>query len=294
MNANEQMVDTLTNSQMFQDYQRAYTEATGLPVTFRQVETWQIPLHGKRKESPWCALMAEKSRTCAACLQMQGKLAQAANDEPCTMVCAYGLCETAVPVKLGAETIGYLQTGQVMRQKPTNAGFERALGEAEKLGVELDRAKAQTAYFSTPVVPQKRIDSISSLLGIFAEHLALKSNQIAMQSATAEPAVITKARQFIEEHHTEDLCLAQVSQAVHTSLFYFCKLFKKVTGINFTEYVTRVRTEKAKNLLLNPNLRVSEIAYEVGFQSLTHFNRAFKKVVGQSPTNYRGHLPSVP
>jgi len=50
--------------------------------------------------------------------------------------------------------------------------------------------------------------------------------------------------------------------------------------------------EKAKNLLLNPNLRVSEIAYEVGFQSLTHFNRVFKKTVGESPTEFRASLPS--
>jgi AraC-like DNA-binding protein len=48
--------------------------------------------------------------------------------------------------------------------------------------------------------------------------------------------------------------------------------------------------EKAKNLLLNPNYRVSEIAYEIGFQSLTHFNRVFKKIAGQSPTEYRQHL----
>ena len=81
-----------------------------------------------------------------------------------------------------------------------------------------------------------------------------------------------------------------VAQAVHTSAFYFCKLFKKVTGINFTDYLSRVRIEKAKNLLLNPNLRVSEIAFEVGFQSLTHFNRVFKKLLGQSPTEYRAQL----
>jgi AraC-like DNA-binding protein len=60
--------------------------------------------------------------------------------------------------------------------------------------------------------------------------------------------------------------------------------------LNFTEYVARVRTEKAKNLLLNPNLRISEIAFEVGFQSLTHFNRVFKKVAGHSPTQYRGQF----
>jgi len=71
------------------------------------------------------------------------------------------------------------------------------------------------------------------------------------------------------------------------SSFYFCKKFKKITGINFTEYITWVRVERSKNLLLNPNLRVSEIAYEVGFQSLTHFNRMFKRVLGSSPTDYR-------
>ena len=199
-----------------------------------------------------------------------------------------------MPVKLGSETIGYLQTGQVMLKKPSNASFERAMEQAEQLGADLDREKAREAYFSTPVVSQKKMDSIAMLLGIFAEHLSIKSNQIAVQTATAEPPVITKAKQFIEEHHGEELSLAQVSQAVHTSIFYFCKLFKKATGINFTEYVSRVRTEKAKNLLLNPNLRVSEIAYEVGFQSLAHFNRVFKQVVGQSPTDYRGHLPAVP
>jgi AraC-like DNA-binding protein len=77
---------------------------------------------------------------------------------------------------------------------------------------------------------------------------------------------------------------------VNASTFYFCKRFKKHTGVNFTEYVSRVRIESAKNLLLNPNLRISEIAYEVGFQSLTHFNRVFKSVVGESPTEYRAHL----
>jgi len=60
--------------------------------------------------------------------------------------------------------------------------------------------------------------------------------------------------------------------------------------VNFTEYVSRVRIEKARALLLNPNLRISEIAYEVGFQSLTHFNRVFKKLLGQSPTEFRSHL----
>src|SRR5215472_3558664 len=85
------LVEALVNSRVFQDYERAFSEATGLPVALRPVESWQLPHHGKRNEGPYCALMSEKSRACAACLQMQGKLAQAATYEPCTMTCPSGL-----------------------------------------------------------------------------------------------------------------------------------------------------------------------------------------------------------
>ena len=115
---------------------------------------------------------------------------------------------------------------------------------------------------------------------------------VLVQQRNAEPPVITRAKEFIAAHQDEALSLGTVSKAVNTSSFYFCKLFKKATGLNFTDYVSRVRVEKAKNLLLNPNARVSEVAYEVGFQSLTHFNRVFRKVVGESPTEFRGRLPS--
>ena len=101
MNANGQMVESLVNSQIFRDYERSYAEATGLPLAFRPLETWQIPLHGKCNENPWCAMMAQKSRTCAACLQMQEKLAIAAVSQPCTMTCAYGLARRPCPSSLG-------------------------------------------------------------------------------------------------------------------------------------------------------------------------------------------------
>ena len=131
------------------------------------------------------------------------------------------------------------------------------------------------------------------LLETFAAHLSSLANQIAVQQNHAEPIAIRRAKEFIQEHKESDLSLSQVAKAVNISVFYFCKMFKKVTGLNFTEYLSRVRIEKAKNLLLNPNLRVSEIAFNVGFQSLTHFNRVFHKIVGQSPTVYRRKLPNI-
>ena len=75
-------MEALINSKVFQEYERAFTEATGLPVALRAVESWQLPHHGKRNEGPFCALMAETSRACASCLQVQEKLAQAQTRDP--------------------------------------------------------------------------------------------------------------------------------------------------------------------------------------------------------------------
>jgi AraC-like DNA-binding protein len=151
----------------------------------------------------------------------------------------------------------------------------------------------EEAYFHTRVLTPKKYEAMVGLLRIFAKHLGLVANQIMVQDAHAEPPMITRAKQFIKANQAEDISLGDVARSVNTSTFYFCKMFKKATGLNFTDYLSRVRIEKAKNLLLNPNLRISEIAYEVGFQSLTHFNRMFRRLVGQSPTRFRRKLPRM-
>lgn len=284
------LIEALINSKVFQEYERAFTEATGLPVALRAVESWQMPHHGKRNESPFCSIISEKSRACASCLQTQEKLAESAQESPQTVVCVAGLSDTAVPVKLGDRLIGFLQTGQVFRKKPTEQQFERVVKLIDEWGVQVQPATLRDAYFSTRVIPQKQHEAVVRLLAIFAQHLSMLSNQVVVRHNHSEPPVITRAKEYIQEHQTENLRLGHVAKAVNTSTFYFCKMFKKVIGINFTDYLSRVRIEKSKNLLLNPNLRVSEIAFEVGFQSLTHFNRVFKKILGQSPTEYRAHL----
>jgi AraC-like DNA-binding protein len=193
-------------------------------------------------------------------------------------------------VKLGDRVIGFLHTGQIFRKKPTDSQFDRVAKLTSEWGIDVERKKLKEAYFSARVLTNKEHESVVKLLSIFAQHLSMLSNQVVVQQGNAEPPVITRAKEYIHEHQTEELSLGQVAKAVNTSTFYFCKMFKKITGINYTDYLSRVRIEKSKNLLLNPNLRVSEIAFEVGFQSLTHFNRVFKKILGQSPTEYRTQL----
>ena len=136
--------------------------------------------------------------------------------------------------------------------------------------------------------------ALASLLSIFAEHLSMKSNEIALQLDQAESPIIARAREFIQQNYRQKLSLEIVSRSVHMDRFYLCRQFNRLTGVTFTAYLSRLRVEKAKNLLLNPNLRVSEIAFEVGFQSLSNFNLVFKRIVGESATAYRGRISIAP
>ncbi len=287
---NAHLIDALTESELYRDYERAFSETTGLPVSLRPVEAWNLPHHGKKHENPFCEIMAEKSASCASCLRVQEKLAQVARDKPQTILCETGLSDTAVPVKIGEELIGFLQTGQIFRKKPTPELFARVSKKLADWGVEVT-AELEKVYFETPVLTPQHYGQMVKLLSIFAQHLSMLSNQIAVRRQNEEPAMVAKAKAFLEENQTEDLTLDDVAKAVHVSTFHFCKVFKKATGLTYTEYLSRLRVERAKKLLLNPNLRISEIAYEVGFRSLTHFNRTFKKVAGIAPTDYRKRLP---
>jgi len=284
------LVERLSRSQIFQDYEEAFSRTTGLPLTLRPVEVWQLAHQGKKHQNPFCALMGQDSRACAACLDVQRKIADVSATGPQTMVCFAGFCEAAVPIHMGNELIGFLQTGQVLRKAPSRNDFHRVTRHLLRWGMRVNLAKLEEAYFHSLVLPRDQFHALVRLLAIFAQHLSIVSNQVVLQQEHAEPANISRAKQYIHEHQANDLSLSEVARAVNTSTYYFCKLFKKATGLNFTNYLSRVRIEKAKNLLINPNLRISEIAYEVGFQSLTHFNRVFRKMVGQSPTEYRACL----
>jgi len=288
-------VAQLKSAQIFRDYERAFRETTGLPLAIRPVETFDLPLHGDPKENPFCALMATSNRSCAACLQLQKRVEEEARVEPKTLKCFAGLCDSAVPVRVGDNLIAFLQTGQVLLHKPSQAAFTRATRELVRWGAEVDVKRLEEAFFQTRVVTPRQYESIVRLLTIFAQHLSTLSNQLMVREAAAESPAIVKARAYILAHHAEELSLSEIARVVNMSAFYFCKTFRKATGMTFTSYIARVRVEKVKNLLLNPHKRVSEAAYEAGFQSLSQFNRVFHRIAGESPTSYRArvHGPRV-
>jgi AraC-like DNA-binding protein/ligand-binding sensor protein len=290
---NKQLVEMLLRSRLFRDYENVFTKATGLPLALRPLEYWQLEHHDKTNENQFCALLAKRPATLAVCLQSHADIVKHTGLTARTETCPFGLTETAVPVRLGEETIGFLRIGQVLRRSAIQTDRTRAAAKLAECGVPFT-ANIRKAWEATPIIPKDKYAATVRLLAFFAEQLSALINQIMLEKQNAEPPLVRKAREYILQHKMEPLSLPVVAQASGASVFHFCKVFKKTTGLKFTDYVARVRLEDAKTQLLNPSRRISEVAYDVGFQSLTQFNRMFKRIFGQSPTEFRANLHSRP
>ena len=92
---------------------------------------------------------------------------------------------------------------------------------------------------------------------------------------------------YIHENFRKDMTLPDMSRRFGMSDSYFSTQFKRWTGYSFVQYVNRIRIQKAKELLLEPDLKIYEVAYEVGYTTLQYFNRVFKQSVSISPIEYR-------
>ena len=236
--------------------------------------------------------MAQHNHSCSACLQLQQRLEDGLAEESRTLECYAGLGESAVPVRRGKTLLGYLQTGQVFLRAPTNQGFESAWRERGEDDTEANRTELRAAYFATRVFAPSHYESILRLLAVFSQYLGTIADQIARSQEITDPPTITKARAYITQHQVEELHLHDVARAAGMSDFYFCKLFRRSTGLTFTHYLARLRVDRAKRILAQPDVAITDAAYAAGFQSLSQFNRVFLRVAGETPTQYRGQLPS--
>lgn len=275
-------------------YEAAFRKATGVALKVVPPGEPTVRLSFGKGENPLCTLLTGTTSGCEACLDTQRRAQRAAGKKGAShqISCFAGLTDVAVPVYCGGRQVATLMSGQVFRRDPTERDFKMVVNMINTGRSSDWEKKARKAYFETPVVTAERFEAIIQLLNVFARYLADYASRQALASSTEEPTAVASAKQFVQAHVEEPFTPADVVRHVNVSRFYFCKLFKKATRMTFTEYVARVRVEKAKSLLVDPSLRISEIVYAAGFGSIPQFNSVFKRVVGMPPTEYRETLRS--
>jgi ligand-binding sensor protein len=115
-----------------------------MPLSLRPVESWQLCHHGKKLENRFCALMAQSNKTCAACLEAQQKMSAGCvhpDHTPQSVTCFAGLRESSIPIYVGDEPLGYLQTGEVMLRGPSRRHFEKLTKQIATWGIKVTLAK---------------------------------------------------------------------------------------------------------------------------------------------------------
>ncbi len=93
---------------------------------------------------------------------------------------------------------------------------------------------------------------------------------------------------YINEHCTEDVTVDELADIAGFSKFHFARLFKQFTNVSYYDYLTRKRIEHAETLLITPDISITEVAMQSGFNSLSTFNRVFKNLKNCTPSEYKG------
>jgi AraC-like DNA-binding protein/ligand-binding sensor protein len=286
----EALFGKLLHSELLATYQQAFRCATGLPLNFVKPDADLRDACAQLENgSPFCAKLNTCETACTACIEVNRRLTlEATINGPTSCKCFSGMSATAVPVLCGGEVIGMLRTGHIFHKIPVPKDFEKVAATLARQGLtKEDAEKLRDAYFQTQVVEPERYQSMVTLLSRFGEQLGEHAEKLAITSEGNEPEAVARARKFIEKTLADPLPLPLVAKQAGLSESHFCRVFKESTGLTLTDYINRRRIEWAKRELLKPQARVSEIAFHIGYQSLSQFNRSFARFTGNSPTNFR-------
>lgn len=184
---------------------------------------------------------------------------------------------------------------------------EEAFKDFPPVSVFLDEQDDVVALTGSPAGPAwtKAVESVESrAAGSFAHALVIAHASIAdgpdgltetYEGLSSEVArrsghrtFVLQAQNYIDSHYGKpELTLEEVAATVQVSPGYLSRLLKRETGFSFVDYLTRVRINKAVLLMSDPAVKVYEVAEAVGYQSQHYFSRAFKRVFGRSPVEYR-------
>jgi len=251
----------------------SFREVAGLPLRLvSPLGTVHLP-SGFAGLAPACAEREGSIAKCHICAQFQQKLCAAATEAegPVTEVCPFGLTETAVALRVGGESYGFLQTGFVRVE-----------------GTPPSQTQEETPPPPAGVVPACRYEAAVDLLARAVPQVAQGARQIVTEGGPPPmPPPVAQACAWVQEHANEEVSMTAAAKIAGVSPLHFCKIFRRHTGLRFTEYVQRVRVRQARALLAQEKHKIAEVALACGFGSVSQFNRVFLRHCRQTPRGFQ-------
>lgn len=264
-----------------------FSHLTGLIIDIDDINGNLIAAHGERNyENPFCAaIRAEKSERlqCAKCTKAE--IAKSVERGGCAVyTCRFSFTEIVIPIIVNNEYICSLLTGQFFQSDEEKSAFDSHIPYLSKKGFDINNMRA--LYHSSRVIAPDMLEAIIDFLKIIFENLLQSLNlKMHIYENSRQHQAVARAVSYVQGHLSDKIPLSDAAKHVNLSPFYFNRLFKEETGCSFLEYCTVSKINKAKELLLAGS--VIETSLELGYSSLAHFTRLFRKYTGFSPGIYR-------
>lgn len=229
----------------------------------------------------FCRLIKSTEEGCEKCdgLSWRVQLLATSFKDNCIYKCPYGLFSVVQPLYKDDKYLGSLYCGNFFDRQPGGKGWddiEAALPRA------VDGVKAREAYFQATFMNSSDIYDLQNLMS-----LLVKSIADLLAADKHNFSKYDKILEYIEKNFQRDITLDDLSQLSSFNPSYISQLFRKKTGLTLTEFISRVRVRKAKELLLKSDMSIGEVAFSVGFQDQNYFSRVFKQVEAFTPREYR-------
>ena len=147
--------------------------------------------------------------------------------------------------------------------------------------------KLKTLHSTSSFQRFMRVMDILQEMAASTEYKLLNNHIIPDGALDKHRLRLQKVFTYVEEHYYTEIELKQVAELVNLSVPSFCNYFKKATNITFSEFVNNYRIHKACMLLLQHDISIAEVCYACGFNNVTYFNKVFKQIMRQTPSEYR-------
>jgi AraC-like DNA-binding protein len=269
----------------------AFSATTGILLRVLRVGSGEIEIMEALRQHEFCAVLVNTERERLHCVQRLSKLIAQVNANGFAVsasICGFSYLGMALRAR--DSMMGILLAGPMFPRTRRAGDWMRASHHLPTARGAFDYRSVRNAYFDIPVVSHSRLDGVRRLVSMFAEHISESAARLLISTTEAQPLCVTHAKRFIQDNCEEPLTVATVAHHVSLHPDYLGKLFRNATGMTLTEYIARVRVENVKERLPERSCRVTEVAFAAGFQSLSQFNRDFKKYVGMCPSRYRASL----
>ena len=262
-------------------------EIISLLSELHKVSGFRISLHGIDFEEiaaypetplPFCAYVHGKRGEYEKCTKSDAEACKQVREADGFLIykCRYGLTEVICPLHTLGSPAGYLMMGQAIDEDVDPSSL---IDSVISLG---GKAVAEDLAASVPRISTEKTASFAKIMTVCAEYMTLINALPKNKPSTAE-----LTRLFVHENFREKISIKEISLALGRTKSAICPAFKEKYGITVMDYLTSLRIEEAKKMLLQTDMTVGEISDEVGFSDTSYFSKVFFRSVGISPSQYR-------